>query len=130
MTWLAVKEFCKQAWKFVVDQWLFFVAAVIGIAGFIAGARGGKNTEKVLELQRKSEEEERQARTKAKEEAETVLKKLDEDLSKLKKEERKEIEKIREAKKEEFDQQVIDNRDKPLDEIAKELAEKYGLNKV
>lgn len=130
MTWLAVKQFLKKTWQFVVDQWLFFLALVIGVAGFLIGVMGNKNAKRVVDLQRKSEEEETEARSLAKEEAEEVLKKLDQDLMKLEESERKQIEKVREENKEEFEKEIIENRDKPLDDVAKELAAKYGLNKV
>ena len=130
MTFIAVKEFLKKATKFVVDQWLFFLALVIGFAGFLIGIVGNKNAKKVVDLQRKSEEEETEARSVAKQEAEEVLKKLDQDLMKLEESEREQIQKVREENKEEFEKEIIENRDKPLDDVAKELAAKYGLNKV
>ena len=130
MSWIAAKAFFAKAWKFVVDQWLFFLAGVVGVAGLLLGSRDSSKAKEVLELKNKGEAEEREAQEKAKQETELILKKMDEDLSKLDVERREAIEKIREAKKEEFEQHVIENRDKSLDDIAAELAEKYGLNRV
>ena len=61
MSWLAVKEFCKKTWKFVVDQWLFFVALVLGVVSFFLTSRGSKADE-VLDVAKKAESEEREAR--------------------------------------------------------------------
>ena len=130
MSWIAAKAFFAKAWKFVVDQWLFFLAGVVGVAGLLLGSRDSSKAKEVLELKNKGEAEEREAQEKAKQETELILKKMDEDLSKLDVERREAIEKIREAKKEEVEQHVIENRDKSLDDIAAELAEKYGLNRV
>ena len=106
------------------------MAGVVGVAGLLLGSRDSSKAKEVLELKNKGEAEEREAQEKAKQETELILKKMDEDLSKLDVERREAIEKIREAKKEEFEQHVIENRDKSLDDIAAELAEKYGLNRV
>ena len=79
LTWIAIKDFCKRAWKFVVDQWLFFLAAAVGIIGFFLGSKGD-NSKEVLDLRKKGEEEEREARKQAQERTEEVMKILN-DLS-------------------------------------------------
>mgnify|MGYP003110061043 CR=1 FL=1 len=124
MIWL------KKAWKFCKDQWAFTLAFVIGVIGAIASMGGASRTKEVLDLKNKGEKEEREALKKAREETESILKKLDDDLSELEEEKREVVEMVREANKEEFEKQVIENRDKPLDEIADDLAKKYGLTKV
>jgi len=124
MLWL------KKVWKLIVDQWLFFFAALIGVAGFVIGNRDSSKVKEVLDLKNKGEAEEREAQEKARRETEAILKNLEADLVELDDEKREVIKKVRETNKEEFEKQVVENRDKSLDDIATELAEKYGLNKV
>mgnify|MGYP003660173005 CR=1 FL=1 len=120
----------KKAWKLIVDQWLFFLAALVGIVGLVIGSRDNSKVKEVLDLKNKGEAEEREAQEKAREETEAILKKMDEDLADLDDEKRKAVEKVREDNKEEFEKQVVENRDKSLNDIAEELAKKHGLNKV
>ena len=49
MSWLAVKTFLKKAFGFIRDQWLFFVAAVVGIVTFILGTKNNKAGEILAE---------------------------------------------------------------------------------
>ena len=128
LTWVAVKEFSKKAWKFVVDQWLFFVAGVIGILGYIIGSRGsGKEG---LDLRKKAEEEERSARQDAQRRTEEALRILDERMSELNEEQRQAVGELMKRNSEELEQKIIENREKPLDKVVGELASKYGLSKV
>ncbi len=129
VTWLAIKEFCKKAWKFVVDQWLFFLTAGIGILGFILGTRGD-NSKEVLDLRKQGEEEERTARKKAQERTEEVMKILSDEMSALDEKEKEAVGKLLKENAEEFEEKVIENRDKPLKEVVNDLASKYGLDKV
>lgn len=128
MSWLAIKTFFKKAWKFVADQWLFFLTTVIGIIGFVLGSRDSSKIEEVLDLKNKGEAEEQAAQKRAKEDAEFILKKLDEELQTLDDEQREVVERLREEKKEEFEKEILDNREKPLDSLAADLAAKYGLH--
>ncbi len=129
LTWLAVKEFCKKAWKFVVDQWLFFLAAVIGVFGFIAGSRGNKAKE-VLDIRRQAEEEERTSRQSAQERTEEVMRILNEKMDSLSEEQKAAVGEIIREHGEDFEREILENRDKPLDHVVGELAAKYGLTKV
>tara|TARA_R100000152_G_scaffold17187_1_gene8723 strand:- start:515 stop:910 length:396 start_codon:yes stop_codon:yes gene_type:complete len=129
LTWLAVKEFCKKAWKFVVDQWLFFLAAAIGVFGFIAGSRGNKAKE-VLDIRRKAENEERTSRQDAQARTEEVMRILNEKMDSLSEEQRAAVGEIIKEHNEDFEKEILDNRDKPLDHVVGELAAKYGLTKV
>tara|TARA_B100000287_G_scaffold435562_1_gene504510 strand:- start:1080 stop:1472 length:393 start_codon:yes stop_codon:yes gene_type:complete len=128
LTWVAVKEFSKKAWKFVVDQWLFFVAGVIGILGYIIGSRG--SGKEVLDLRKKAEEEERSARQDAQRRTEEALRILDERMSELNEEQRQAVGELMKRNSEELEQKIIENREKPLDKVVGELASKYGLSKV
>ena len=130
MSWLAVKTFFKKAWKFIADQWLFFLATVVGVLGFIVGSRDSSKIKDVLDLKNKGEAEERAAREKSKEESEFILKKLDEDLQSLDEDQKELIERIKEENNEEFEKEILANREKSLDALASELAAKYGLHKV
>ena len=58
MSWLAIKTFFKKAWAFIRDQWLFFLAAVAGLATFLLGIGGNK----AGELLAKNKEESNRAR--------------------------------------------------------------------
>ena len=129
MTWLAVKEFFKKAWKFAVDQWLFFVAAVLGIVGFILGSRGSKAKE-VLEIRQKAEREEREARQQAQARTEEVMKILNDRMNELSEEEKSAVGKLLKENAEEFENKIIENRGKPLSDIVNDLASKHGLTKV
>jgi len=129
MTWLAVKEFFKKAWKFVVDQWLFFVAAVLGIVGFILGARGSKAKE-VLEIRNKAEQEERESRRQAQSRTEEVMKILNDRMSELSEEEKATVGRLLQENAEEFENKIIENRGKPLSDVVNDLAAKHGLTKV
>lgn len=88
MSWLAVKEFCKKTWSFVVDQWLFFVALVLGVLGFFLGSRGSEASE-VLDAAKKAEGEERDARQDAQDRTEQAYEILNEKLSDLTEQEKK-----------------------------------------
>ncbi len=129
LTWLAVKNFFKKAWKFVVDQWLFFLAAVLGVLGFIAGTRGN-NVKEVLDLRRQAEEDERAARQDARARTEEIMNLLNEKMSSLNDEQRDAVGKIIREHGEDFEKEILRNRDKPLDDVVNELAEKYGLDRV
>ena len=129
ITWIAIKEFCKKAWKFIVDQWLFFVTAAVGIIGFIIGSRGD-NGEEVIKLQRDAEKAERTARKKAQERTEEVMKILDSEMQQLDEEEKEAVGELLKDNAEELEKKIIENRDKPLKEVVNELASKYGLHKV
>ena len=72
ITWIAIKEFSKKAWKFIVDQWLFFLTAAVGIFAFVMGSRKDKSGE-VLELRKQAENEEREIRKEAQERTEEVV---------------------------------------------------------
>ena len=128
-TWLAVKEFSKKAWKFVVDQWLFFVAAALGIVGFVLGLKGSKAKE-VLEIRNKAENEEREARKQAQERTEEVMKILNDKIDELDVAEREAVGEILKENAKELEDKVIENREKPLKDIVGELAAKYGLTKT
>ena len=128
LTWVAIKEFSKKAWKFVVDQWLFFVAGVIGILGYIIGSRG--SGKEVLDLRKQAESEERSARQDAQRRTEEALRILDERMSELSDEQRRAVGELMKKNSEELEQKIIENREKPLDKVVGELASKYGLNKV
>ena len=130
MSWVAIKAFFKKAWKFIKDQWLFFLTGVVGVVGFVLGSRDSSKIKEVLDIQSKGEAEERAAEKKAREEAELIMKKLDEGLQNLDEEERAAIDQIRENNREEFEREVIENRDKSLEKIVSALVEKYGLQEV
>lgn len=129
ITWLTVKEFFKKAGKFIADQWLFFVAAVLGIVGFILGSRGDKSKE-VLELRQKAEEEERQSRVRAQERTEEVMRILNDNMAELDEKEKEAVGQLLKENAEEFEEKIIENKEKPLKEVVNDLASKYGLNKV
>jgi len=129
LTWLAVKEFFKKAWKFAVDQWLFFLATAIGVLGFIVGTRGNKAKE-VLDLRRQAEEEERVARQNAQERTEEAMRILNEKLNSLSEEQREAAGAIIREHGEDFEKEILENRDKPIGDVVGELAAKYGLTKV
>jgi hypothetical protein len=128
LTWLAVKEFFKKAWKFVVDQWLFFVAGVIGILGYIIGSRG--SGQDVLDLRKKAEGEEREARQDAQQRTEEALRILSERMGELDEAQREAVGELMKKNSRELEQKIIENRGKPLDTVVSELATKYGLTKV
>ena len=130
MTWLAVKQFLKKSWKFIKDQWLFFLTAVVGLLGFIFGSGRGKNAEDVLELRRKAEAEERSARLDEQVRREEMLEALRNRLNELGESEKAAAEKIIESHAEEFQRAVNENREKPLSDVVTDLATKYGLTKV
>ena len=129
MTFIAVKEFLKKATKFVVDQWLFFLAAVIGFVGFIIGFRGSsdKTATKILDASKEAESEEREAREEAQERSEEILKDLGTKMEEIASDEKEKVREIIEENKEEFKKEIIENKEKPLEDIAKDLADKYGL---
>ena len=129
LTWIAIKDFCKKAWKFVVDQWLFFLAAAVGILGFFLGSRGDKSKE-VLELRKKGEQEEREARKQAQERNEEVMRILNDNIKQLDEDEKEAVGQLLKENAEEFQEKIIENKDKPLKEVVNDLASKYGLNKV
>ena len=129
ITWLAIKEFSKKAWKFVVDQWLFFLATAIGVLGFIVGTRGNKAKE-VLDLRRQAEKEERTARQDAQERTEEVMRILNDKMDSLTEEQREAVGSIIREHGEDFEKEILENREKPLDDVVGELAAKYGLTKV
>jgi len=129
LTWIVIKDFCKKAWKFVVDQWLFFLAAAVGILGFFLGSRGDKSKE-VLELRKKGEQEEREARKQAQERNEEVMRILNDNIKQLDEDEKEAVGQLLKENAEEFQEKIIENKDKPLKEVVNDLASKYGLNKV
>ena len=130
MKWLAVKTFFKKAWRFIADQWLFFLTTVVGIIGFVLGSRDSSKIEEVLDLKNKGEAEEQAAQRKAKEDAEFILKKLDEGLQSLDDEQREIVERLQKENKDEFEKEILDNREQPLSALAAELAAKHGLHNV
>lgn len=129
MTLIAVKEFLKKSWKFIVDQWLFFLAAAVGILGFFLGSKGDKSKE-VLELRQKAEAEERQAREQAQERTEEVMRILNDNMRELDEQEKDAVGQLLKDNAEEFEEKIIENKGKPLKEVVNDLATKYGLNKV
>lgn len=128
MTWIAVKEFLKKAGQFIVDQWLFFLAALIGVLGFFFGSRGSKAKE-VLELRKEAEEEERQARQEAQKRTEETMKILNDKMEDLNEEEKEVVGELLKENAQEFEDKVLENKDKPLNHVVGELAAKYGLTK-
>ena len=129
ITWIAIKEFSKKAWKFIVDQWLFFLTAAVGIFAFVMGSRKDKSGE-VLELRKQAEKEEREIRKEAQERTEEVMKILNDSMSDLDEKEKEAVGKLLKDNAEEFEEKVIENRDKPLKQVVNDLASKYGLDKV
>ncbi len=129
MTWIVIKQFVSKACKFVVDQWLFFVAAVIGVFGVFLGSRGSKAKE-VLEIRNKAEAEERESRKQANERTEQTMLILNEKMEDLNEEEKQAVGELLKNNTEEFEAKVIENRDKPLSHIVGELAAKHDLTKL
>ena len=128
MTWIAVKEFFKKAGQFIVDQWLFFLTITVGIFSFILGSRGSK-AEEVVDLRKKAEEEEREARTEAKKRTEETMKILNDKMEELNEAEKEAVGELLKDNAQEFEDKVLENKEKPLNHIVGELAAKYGLTK-
>lgn len=128
MTWIAVKQFLKKAGQFIVDQWLFFLAAVVGVVGFFLGTRGSKAKE-VLDLRKEAEKEERGARTEAKKRTEETMKILNNKMEELNEAEKEAVGDLLKDNAQEFEDKVLENKDKPLSHIVGELAAKHGLTK-
>lgn len=129
MSWIAAKQFIKKSWTFIKDQWLFFVAALVGVLGFLFGVRGTKAKE-VVDAQRKDEESQRLSRKREQERREQLMGKLGQRLEELKQEEREAVERIIETHSGEFERAVAENRGKPLSDVASDIASKYGLTKI
>ena len=129
MTWIAVKQFLKKAGQFIVDQWLFFLAGVVGVVGFFLGGRGSKAKE-VLDIRKEAEKEEREARTEAKKRTEETMKILNDKMEELNEAEKEAVGELLKDNAQEFEDKVLENKDKPLGHVVGELAAKYGLTKI
>lgn len=120
----------SRVWQFVKKQWLFFVTVVIGVLSLVFSLARNKNANKVMDLNRKAEDVERDARTENSQNIEDTLKDLSDKLIQNNQDKQEQAQKIIEENREELKKEIQQNKDKSVKQIADDFASKYGLNRV
>jgi|TARA_R100000005_G_C4974441_1_gene186323 TPP-dependent pyruvate/acetoin dehydrogenase alpha subunit len=133
VTFLAVKTFLKKAWVWLKNYWHFPALLIYTLIMWLVFRKNNAVTLEVLKNSQDSYRKQIDAINKSREEEmkkrDEIIKKYNEILESIEKDYKEKEEQLDKSKKQKI-KEIVEKHHEAPDEMAKEIADKFGINYV